>query len=42
MELKLAQDILDLDVTRLMLILESFRMQERDAYEVLKELVEDG
>jgi len=41
MELELANQILELEPIKLDMLLTSLRMKDRDAYELLRELVED-
>ena len=41
MELMLAKKILELDYMELMKVLEEFKREDKDSYEILKELVED-
>jgi hypothetical protein len=41
MELMLAKKILELDDMELMKVLEEFKREDKDSYEILKELVED-
>ena len=42
MELELAQQISDMDVMHLENVLTMLKMRDRDAYELLKELVEEA
>lgn len=41
MELELAKKILDMEEIKLSMLLEDFSRKEKDAYEILKELIED-
>ena len=41
MELMLAKQMLELDTMELMKVLEEFKREDKDSYEILKELVED-
>jgi len=42
MEIMLAQKLLDMDAAQLMQLLMQLRQQDRDAFQLLKELVEDS
>lgn len=41
MELELAKKLLDMEEIKLSMLLEKFSREEKDAYEILKELIED-